>query len=224
MDQNSQEKEFYKDGWIRKPSDNIEYGLVKKEVNNANVPVYQLSQDEEWRLNLHPIGNTMAYTGPNAHEYEGWFPDRNRLPGTAMYPTSLYISDNGQFYQKGWDYNNYSGTDGVPILGSFLDMIGSPVVTTTGYTRFNDNAFWNDIYPYISKTRDYRSANPGQTTVVPEFEQLMYDYYNMLPEISASRNTKTGHTNTSYNQKVKLRALGGSLNSIDFLHSIGNIT
>ena len=211
LNRDLQEQEFRKDGWINKPSDGIEYGLVAKQVGSTDAPVYQLNPDEEWRLNLHPIGNTMAIGGPGLDESEGWFPHRFRLPDPGSYPTSLYISDNGNFYQKGWDYNDYSGVGGFPILGAMLDAIGSPTVTTTGFTRFEDDTFWNDVYPYISKTRDYREADPGKVTVIPNFEQVMHDYYNMLPEISVTHNKSVGSTNAEYDPRIKLRLLGGDI-------------
>jgi GH24 family phage-related lysozyme (muramidase) len=146
-------------------------------------------------------------------------PDNNWFAETGVsladpndYPTAIYVSDSGKFYQKGWDLNDYGGgtgvTGGVPIIGDMLDSVGSPTVVTTGYQEIPDSVFWNYIDPKLTE-EDYRKSSGIQIT--PNFDQTMHDYYNLLPDTSVVYNKKTKKTNVNYDPTVRLRALGGHL-------------
>lgn len=122
---------FLQNGYIEgTPGD---YGLVKKAVGNDNFPVFQTSPDKAKRDDLVVIGNT--YNGHN-----GIAPSDN-LYHAGHFPTSIYIDADGNFFAKSWDLNDYGNsrdTGGANYghdqwKANFLDIIGSPVVVTTGY-------------------------------------------------------------------------------------------
>lgn len=167
LDRDLQEKEFLKDGWIRKGSNEYEYGLVNKAVGNKQLPVWQMKEDAIPRHRLTPIGNidNQNYTTV-------------QLPQPANFPTAVYIGDDGRFYQKAWDLNDYGGgtSNTANIFGKIADFIGSPTVVTTGFqpigdepVRDNDWTFWNRLEDKINK--------------VPNYNKIMREKYNLLPEL-----------------------------------------
>lgn len=179
-----QNQEFLKDGWIRKPSNKKEYGLVQKAVGNRNLPVWQTTKDSITRDKLTPIGNTDSW----------WFgPSEAELPQPGHYPTAVYVDNFGNFYQKGWDLNDYGGNGGDTsgIVGKIADLIGSPVVATTGYQPIKDDLlyYFDWIEPCLDK--------------VPNYNQIMYDKVNILPEITIMYNNKK--QTKDYDKSINLR-------------------
>ena len=140
MDRDSQKRIFLRDGYIEDTSKN--YGLVKKAVNNRNIPIYQRSPDDEKRKNIIPIGNT----------YNNWYgKEKAELIHAGSYPTTIYINNsNNKLYQKAWDLNDYgdiagtkAGTGSIyklldKIKANFADLVGSPVVVTSGISEIGD--------------------------------------------------------------------------------------
>lgn len=107
-----------------------DYGLVSKAVGDRDLPVWQTAPDAANREDLVPIGNV----------YNNWYPRVGKLYHAGRYPTAIYYNNNnGKFYQKAWDLNDYHGTSEKkgsiiePILTNIMDEFGSPVVVTTGY-------------------------------------------------------------------------------------------
>ena len=147
MDRDSQKRIFLRDGYIEDTSKN--YGLVKKAVNNRNIPIYQRAPDDEKRENLIPIGNV----------YNSWYGKQEaNLLHAGSYPTAIYINPNTKkIYQKAWDLNDYgtsvggngasSGYTGFEKLKANLaDKLGSPVVVTSGISEVGDfNDLFNDL-------------------------------------------------------------------------------
>lgn len=144
MDRDSQKRIFLRDGYIEDTSKN--YGLVKKAVNNRNIPIYQRAPDDEKRENLIPIGNV----------YDYWYgkPEADLIhPGS--YPTAIYINPNTKkIYQKAWDLNDYGDsaegngasskyTGFRKFKANLSDKLGSPVVVTSGISEVGDI---NDLY------------------------------------------------------------------------------
>jgi hypothetical protein len=127
-----QRQEFLSRGYTETPND---YGLVKKAVNNRNIPVYQTKADDISREKVIPIGNIN----------DRWFgKDDAELEHPGHYPTAIYYSPyTNEYYQKGYDLNDYGGGTGAynhyttfgKIRADIADAIGSPVVTTTGISR-----------------------------------------------------------------------------------------
>ena len=147
MDRDSQKRIFLRDGYIEDTSKN--YGLVKKAVNNRNIPIYQMAPDDEKRENLIPIGNI----------YNEWYgKEKARLIHAGSYPTAIYINPNTKkIYQKAWDLNDY-GTSSVgngassrytafrKFKANLADKLGSPVVVTSGISEVGDfNDLFNDL-------------------------------------------------------------------------------
>lgn len=147
MDRDSQKRIFLRDGYIEDTSKN--YGLVKKAVNNRNIPIYQRAPDDEKRENLIPIGNI----------YNSWYgkPEAN-LIHAGSYPTAIYINPNTKkIYQKAWDLNDYGdsvGGNGASskytgfrkLKANLADKLGSPVVVTSGISEVGDfNDLFNDL-------------------------------------------------------------------------------
>lgn len=144
MDRDSQKRIFLRDGYIKDTSKN--YGLVKKAVNNRNIPIYQRAPDDEKRENLIPIGN----------EYNYWYgkPEAD-LIHAGSYPTVIYINPNTKkIYQKAWDLNDYgtsAGGNGISsrytvfekLKANLADKLGSPVVVTSGISEVGD---FNDLF------------------------------------------------------------------------------
>lgn len=139
MDRDSQKRIFLRDGYIEDTSKN--YGLVKKAVNNRNIPIYQRAPDDEKRENLIPIGNVYNY----------WYgkPEAD-LIHAGSYPTAIYINPNTKkIYQKAWDLNDYgdsAGGNGASskytgfrkFKANLSDKLGSPVVVTSGISEIGD--------------------------------------------------------------------------------------
>ena len=139
MDRDSQKRIFLRDGYIEDTSKN--YGLVKKAVNNRNIPIYQRAPDDEKRENLIPIGNVYNY----------WYgkPEAD-LIHAGSYPTAIYINPNTKkIYQKAWDLNDYGDSAGgngasskytgfKKFKANLSDKLGSPVVVTSGISEVGD--------------------------------------------------------------------------------------
>lgn len=124
-----QRQVFLERGYTESPND---YGLVKKAVGNRKIPVYQRMQDAISRDKVFPIGNI-------SDEYYGKHDSALEHPG--HFPTAVYYSpETSRYYQKAWDLNDYGGGTGHSkeydkfkrFQANFIDLIGSPVVTTTG--------------------------------------------------------------------------------------------
>ena len=151
MDRDSQKRIFLRDGYIEDTSKN--YGLVKKAVNNRNIPIYQRAPDDEKRENLIPIGNVYNY----------WYgKPKADLIHAGSYPTAIYINPNTKkIYQKAWDLNDYGDSAGgngasskytgfKKFKANLSDKLGSPVVVTSGISEVGDI---NDLYKR-SDTKD----------------------------------------------------------------------
>lgn len=132
LPKNIQKQEFLSRGYIEAPND---YGLVRKAVGNKDIPVYQTKIDDISREKVLPIGNIS----------DRWFgKDEAKLEHPGHYPTAVYFSPyTNEYYQKGWDLNDYGGGSGAynnydtfgKIRADIADAIGSPVVTTTGISK-----------------------------------------------------------------------------------------
>ena len=181
MDRDSQKRIFLRDGYIEDTSKN--YGLVKKAVNNRNIPIYQRAPDDEKRENLIPIGNV----------YNSWYgkPEAN-LIHAGSYPTAIYINPNTKkIYQKAWDLNDYGNSVGgngtssrytgfEKLKANLADKLGSPVVVTSGISEVGDiNDLFNDLgKENIIKMVDdfYKSKGLRRFTTNIKKEQL-HDFY-----------------------------------------------
>lgn len=181
MDRDSQKRMFLRDGYIEDTSKN--YGLVKKAVNNRNIPIYQRAPDDEKRENLIPIGNI----------YNRWYgkPEAD-LIHAGSYPTAIYINPNNKkIYQKAWDLNDYGTSAGGNSTSSrytvfekfkanLADKLGSPVVVTSGISEVGDfNDLVNDLgKENIIKMVDdfYKSKGLRRFTANIKKEQLN-DFY-----------------------------------------------
>lgn len=139
MDRDSQRRIFLKDNYIEDKSKN--YGLVKKAVGDRDIPIYQRAKDDEKRENLIPIGNI----------YDNWYgKPKHELIHAGSYPTTIYINpQTKKIYQKAWDLNDYGDSTGGKGAGSkytgfkkikanLADMLGSPVVVTSGISEVGD--------------------------------------------------------------------------------------
>lgn len=114
-----------------------DYGLVKAAVGDRNLPVYQKRKDDEYVGNLHPIANPDLFYKNNTLEHAG------------PYPTTLYVDDAGNVFQKGWDLHDYGedaqGNKGIhyksikQYAANMLDKLGNPFVRTTGLTKLDDS-------------------------------------------------------------------------------------
>lgn len=132
LPKNIQRQEFLSRGYTEAPND---YGLVKKAVGNKDVPVYQTKADDISRQEVFPIGNIDSI----------WYGKKEAaLERPGSYPTAVYYSPyTNEYYQKGWDLNDYGGGSGAynkydafgKIKADIADVIGSPVVTTTGISN-----------------------------------------------------------------------------------------
>lgn len=181
MDRDSQKRIFLRDGYIEDTSKN--YGLVKKAVNNRNIPIYQRAPDDEKIENLIPIGNV----------YNRWYgkPEAN-LIHAGSYPTAIYINPNTKkIYQKAWDLNDYGTsvegngasskyTGFEKLKANLADKLGSPVVVTSGISEVGDfNDLFNDLgKENIIKMVDdfYKSKGLRRFTTNIKKEQLN-DFY-----------------------------------------------
>lgn len=157
--------EFTKAGWIRMPSNDENYGLVKKAVNGRTLPVWQTSPDAIDRKRLSAIGNISNQ----------WFGEPSvGLPQPGSNRSAIYVGDDGRFYQKAWDLNDYGGSGGstAGIGGKALDWFGHPTVVTTGYQPITDDMYWYKVEPYMEKTHNY--------------DTVMRQKYGLLPSLFKS--------------------------------------
>lgn len=189
LDRKYQDQEFQNDGWIRKPSTPYEYGLVKKAVGNRKLPVWQTKEDVVKRSEVIPIGNLVIDSRPYVSEDA-------ELPHPGNYPNVFYIGKDGNFYTAGFDLNDYTGLN---PAGKYADIIGSPVVVKTGIQPLDHNIFHYGKEYYPSQEEVFFEGIEPIMDKVPKYDQIMYDTYNLLPEITVTPKK------TTYNTKVKLR-------------------
>ena len=232
LPRNVQKAVFKSRGYESKPQD---YGLVKKAVDNRNIPVYQKAPDDISRDKVVPMLNIMAKD--TTTEVENWFGRPNaKLEDPGSFPTALYLSTDGKkVYQKGWDLNDYFdssekwfGKADVNKRGAaaFVDLIGSPTVVTTGISEVGS---LTDLYEDYPKLVEDMLATKG---LVPLFdvnaeEEPLYtrdgelidvthksEYVPSLPEV-----TITG-------KKKNKKEDGGDITYVDTVRmdSNGNIT
>ena len=189
LDRKHQDQEFQNDGWIRKPSTPYEYGLVKKAVGNRKLPVWQTKEDAIERSKVIPIGNLLVNSRPFVSEDA-------ELPNPQNYPSAFYVGKDGNFYTAGFDLNDYVG---LTVMGKYADILGSPVVVKTGIQPLDHNMYHygNDYYPSQEEVF-FQGVEPNMDKV-PEYDQIMHDTYNLLPELTVTPKK------TTYNTKVKLR-------------------
>lgn len=140
LNRDDQEKEFLDAGYIK--GEKGDYGLVKKAVGDRDLPIYQREPDSTSRDNLVPIGNIS----------DTYLSDKGELIHAGSYPTAIYYdSINDKFYQKAWDLNDYSligdskgassrYTGVKKVASKFLDLVGSPVVVTSGIQEIPSDA------------------------------------------------------------------------------------
>ena len=180
MDRDSQKRIFLRDGYIEDTSKN--YGLVKKAVNNRNIPIYQRAPDDEKRENLIPIGNVYNY----------WYgkPEAD-LIHAGSYPTTIYINPNTKkIYQKAWDLNDYgdsAGGNGASskytgfrkLKANLADKLGSPVVVTSGISEVGDfnDLFNNSSTKNIIKMVDNFYESKGLRRFANSKKEQLYDFY-----------------------------------------------
>lgn len=197
LDRETQDKELKKAGYIE--SQDTDYGLVKKAVGNNKYPIYQRQPDAITRSQLIPIGNGYNdYYGPMGTE----------LAHPGDYPTTTYIDKYGNFYQKGWDLNDYGGNYGGFVsknkLSNLLDKYGTPAVFVTGFQPLVDfNNSWVSIDDYSSIfENEHMNNNPSADEIfwnfiepelskVPDYDEIMKKYYNTLPEVVVYPNKKS---------------------------------
>lgn len=160
-----QEKEFLRRGYIK--GKDKDYGLVKRAVGDRDLPVYQRNPDAITRDNLTVIGNI--------HGWDPWYGSTDTaLEHPGSYPTAVYTDAEGNFFQKGWDLNDYGGKTGSTIgfLSDIVDRIGSPTVVTTGYQPVSnpqDKNFIQAITPMMAKKGLVPTEINGKTEwVLPE--------------------------------------------------------
>ena len=185
MDRDSQKRIFLRDGYIEDTSKN--YGLVKKAVNNRNIPIYQRAPDDEKRENLIPIGNVYNY----------WYgkPEAD-LIHAGSYPTAIYINPNTKkIYQKAWDLNDYGDsaegngasskyTGFKKFKANLSDKLGSPVVVTSGISEVGD---FNDLF-----------NDPGKENII----KMVDDFYKSKGLRRFITNIKKEQLNDFYGNPV----------------------
>lgn len=136
MSRDGQRRKFYQAGYI--DGDPSDYGLVRKATldlnsrRNDSIPVFQRAPDAVDRDQLDVIGNIQLGDVIAEHSLEH----------SGNSPAALYADPlTGNLYVKGWDLNDYGPSNGgaaktystkAQELATQLDMIGSPVVVTTG--------------------------------------------------------------------------------------------
>ena len=141
LDRDLQKDVFLKHGYVE--GQHGDYGLVKRAVGNRILPVYQRKKDAIDRKNLTVIGNI---------DDEWLSSEDSELEHAGSYPTAIYRGNDGKFYQKAWDLNDYgdaTGRAGIKykdrqLFANMLDKIGSPTVVTTGYQPINKNLYYDD--------------------------------------------------------------------------------
>lgn len=174
LNKQRQKEEMLKAGY--KQGRYKDYPLFKKELGDKVVPVYQQSDDSIARTELTPIGN-------GYNDYYG--PINTRLVHPNNYPTTTYIDNDGKFYQKAWDYNNYGGHSLTlnNVLGNIIDAYGNPFVVTTGYQPVVGAGYTStDVVPYTNDEMFFNVIEP-KLRKVPNYNQIMKSKYNLLPEI-----------------------------------------
>ena len=159
-----QKEKFLEYGYKESPGD---YGLVKKAVGNRKLPVYQKNPDVISRNELQVVGN------PN---YTVWFGNSTEaLTHAGNYPSAIYHDDQGNLYQKSWDLNDYGGGTGAYIhyspkekmMADIGDIIGSPVVVTTGFRPI-----------YTQKGPEDKQANLLDTGEWKPLDNIINSYLN----------------------------------------------
>ena len=151
LPRSEQEDIFLRDGYIK--GNEGDYGLVKKAVNNRNLPVWQTKPDAVSRKTLVPIGNTYGF------DSYGYINRDKDLVHAESHPAAFYVDGStGKLYTKGWDLNDYGGTGGgrSSIYNIFkkagadiLDFIGNPVVVTTGFQEVTNP--WGGASSHLSR-------------------------------------------------------------------------
>lgn len=150
LPRSEQEDIFLRDGYIK--GNEGDYGLVKKAVNNRNLPVWQTKPDAVSRKTLVPIGNVYGW------DY-GYINRDKDLVHAGAHPAAFYVDGStGKLYTKGWDLNDYGGTGGGESSNygifkkagaNILDFIGNPVVVTTGFQEVTNP--WGGASSHLSR-------------------------------------------------------------------------
>ena len=159
-----QKEKFLEYGYKESPGD---YGLVKKAVGNRKLPVYQKNPDVISRNELQVVGNP---------DYTVWFGNSTEaLTHAGNYPSAIYHDDQGNLYQKSWDLNDYGGGTGAytryspkeKMMADIGDIIGSPVVVTTGFRPI-----------YTQKGPEDKQANLLDTGEWKPLDAIINSYLN----------------------------------------------
>ena len=159
-----QKEKFLEYGYKESPGD---YGLVKKAVGNRKLPVYQKNPDVISRNELQVVGNP---------GYTVWFGNSTEaLTHAGNYPSAIYHDDQGNLYQKSWDLNDYGGGAGAytryspkeKMMADIGDIIGSPVVVTTGFRPI-----------YTQKGPEDKQANLLDTGEWKPLDNIINSYLN----------------------------------------------
>jgi len=181
LSRDKQQKLFEDYGYKRVYND---YGTVKRAAESKGYPIYQKNSDDASRENLVPIGNAdsdpfeveTTYKGKLMEVPTNWYaaPDKSLNEAGATRSTIYYNPDNGKYYQKAWDLNDYGGNGGstADIFGKFLDTIGNPVVVTSGIQEVlpeNINKVEkNYMLPYAKKHYLKKADNGHWGYVAPD--------------------------------------------------------
>ena len=181
LPRDKQQKLFEDYGYKRVYND---YGTVKRAAESKGYPIYQKNSDDASRENLVPIGNAdsdpyeveTTYKGKLMEVPTNWYaaPNKSLTEAGATRSTIYYNPDNGKYYQKAWDLNDYGGNGGstADIFGKFLDTIGNPVVVTSGIQEVlpeNINKVEkNYMLPYAKKHYLKKADNGHWGYVAPD--------------------------------------------------------
>ena len=181
LSRDKQQKLFEDYGYKRVYND---YGTVKRAAESKGYPIYQKNSDDVSRENLVPIGNAdsdpfeveTTYKGKLMEVPTNWYaaPNKSLIEAGATRSTIYYNPDNGKYYQKAWDLNDYGGNGGstADIFGKFLDTIGNPVVVTSGIQEVlpeNINKVEkNYMLPYAKKHYLKKADNGHWGYVAPD--------------------------------------------------------
>lgn len=181
LPRDKQQKLFEDYGYKRVYND---YGTVKRAAESKGYPIYQKNSDDASRENLVPIGNAdsdpfeveTTYKGKLMEVPTNWYaaPNKSLIEAGATRSTIYYNPNNGKYYQKAWDLNDYGGNGGstADIFGKFLDTIGNPVVVTSGIQEVlpeNINKVEkNYILPYAKKHYLKKADNGHWGYVAPD--------------------------------------------------------
>lgn len=193
LSRKQQREQFLKHGYIESPKD---YGLVKKAVGKRDLPVYQRSKDQIDRQSVIPIGNVDTLWGGDKDDM---------LVHAGNYPTTIYLDPKTlDLYQKAWDLNDYGPSSGgtathygfpKQIAANLLDLIGSPVVVTTGirkikypkqdeFQNLKDNYMKSKGYHIIEDYEDVPLYDMSGKNVIGKFSEKTKRY--TLPEITVT--------------------------------------